>query len=156
MDGRNHLFWHIEHFIVRLGSYFCAKNTSPLIDLIRSMIRLQTLDVQFSLCSSTSNTSFWALKQILQMPSCMSTSFKRLCFANAAISVSNLLVFAQRQPLVQEIVLVDSHMIQHNGKTTLVVEPIQSLWSHDAQFFETAQSVHQRIHRLSVMSLYCM
>ena len=49
MGGRNHLFRHIEHFIVCLGSYFCVKHISPLIDLIRSMIRLQA-----STCSSLS------------------------------------------------------------------------------------------------------
>ena len=119
MNGRSYFLQHIEHFTVRLGPCFCAEDTAPLMDLIRSMIRLQTLDVQFSSCSSTSDTSFWALKQILQMPSCTSTSFKRLCLVNATTHIDDLVAFARRQPLVQEIVLMDSLMVQHNGKDYL-------------------------------------
>ena len=65
MNGGSYFLQHSERFTVRLGPCFYDEDTSPLIDLIRSMIRPQTLDVQFSSCSSTSDTSFWALRQIL-------------------------------------------------------------------------------------------
>ncbi|MCJ1423576.1 hypothetical protein MMC29_001460 [Sticta canariensis] len=156
MKGGSYFLQHIEHFTVRLGPCFCDEDTSPLVDLIRSMIRLQTLDVQFSSCSGTSDTSFWALRPILQMPPCTSTSFKRLCLVNAVTQVDDLVAFARRQPLVREIVLVDSHMVQHNGKNTLAMESTQSLWPCDAKSLETARSRHQGVHRLSVVSPHCM
>lgn len=132
MEGRSHFLQHIEHLTVRLGPCFCAEDTSPLIDLIRCKTRLQTLDVQFSSCSRTSDTSFWALKQILQMPNCTSTSLRHFCLVNAATLVDDLVGFVQRQSLVQEIVLADPLIVQHNENATLAMEPTHSFWSHHA------------------------
>ena len=54
----------IENFTIRLSPSFCAEDVLTLIDFIRCMTRLQTLDVQFSTCTSASDTSFWALQEI--------------------------------------------------------------------------------------------
>lgn len=59
---------HIENFTVRLGPYFHAEDASPLIDLSKCMTRLQTLNVHFPTCDSASDTSFWALQELLEMP----------------------------------------------------------------------------------------
>lgn len=64
-NGRSYFPQRIEHFTNGLGPCFCAEDTSPLIDLIRCMTRLRTLDAQFSSCSSISDISFWALRHIL-------------------------------------------------------------------------------------------
>jgi len=60
------------------------------------------------------------------MPICNSTSFTRLCLTNAAIFIDDLVKFAQRQPMVQEVVLLDSVIVHHDGKTKLNAERTQS------------------------------
>ena len=97
MNGRSYFLQHNEQFTFRLGPCFCDEDSSPLIDLIWSMVRLQTLDVQFSSCRKPSDTSFWALRQTLQMPSCTSTSFERLCLVTGATHLDDLAAFARRQ-----------------------------------------------------------
>lgn len=119
---------HIENFTVRLGPYFRAEDASPLIDLIRCMTRLQTLDVQFSSCDGASDTSFWALQELLEMPTCTSTRLTRLCLMKAVVLLDDLVDFARRQPKVQEIVLSGSIIVQHDGKAT----PAQSICFHRA------------------------
>ena len=57
---------HIENFTLRLGPYFRAEDASPLIDLIKCMTMLQTLDVQFASCDGASDTSFWALQELFR------------------------------------------------------------------------------------------
>jgi hypothetical protein len=80
---------YIENFTVRLGPCFLG---------------LQTLDVQFSSCNGASNTSFWALQELLEMPACTSTRLTRLCLLKAVVFLDNFVDFARRQPMVQEIV----------------------------------------------------
>lgn len=77
-DRRAYFLQHIERFTARLGPCFCAEDVPSLIDLIGHMTGLQTLDVEFSPRSSTSDTSFWALRELLQMPTCINTSFRRV------------------------------------------------------------------------------
>lgn len=112
MDRRSYFLQRIEKFTARLGPCFRVEDAPSLINLIRYMTRLQTLDVQFNLYNGVSDTSFWALQGLLQMPTCNSASFTRLCLTNAAVFIDDLVNFAQRQPMVQEVVLSDSVIVQ--------------------------------------------
>ena len=132
----NYFLQHIENFTVRLGPYFRAEDASSLIDLIGCMTRLRTLDVQFSSCGA-SDTSFWALQEILEMPACTSTRLTRLCLMKAVVFLDDLVDFAGRQPEVQEIVLSDSIIVQHDGKAT----PAQSICFHRANSNRLAQKM---------------
>jgi hypothetical protein len=49
---------YIKNFTVRLSPCFHTEDASPLINLIKCMTRLQTLEVQFSSRNSASDTSF--------------------------------------------------------------------------------------------------
>jgi hypothetical protein len=126
----------VKKFTARLGPCFRVEDAPSLIDLIGHVPRLQTLNVQFYSYNGVSNTSFWALQGLLQMPTCNSTSFTRLCLTNAAIFIDDLVNFTQRQPMVQEVVLSDSVIVQHDGKAGLTVDRTQSFWLHRVSLME--------------------
>ena len=146
MEERSHFLQHIEHFTVCLGPCFCAEDTSPLIDLIRCMTRLQTSTCS-SLCIVAQAIPHFGHSS--KFYKCLPARFRRLCLVNAVTLVDDLVVFAQRQPLVQEIVLADPLIVQHNGKATLAMEPIQSFWSHHAH----STGPHGRYVKVSVTYL---
>jgi len=136
-DRRSYFLQRIEKFTARLGPCFRVEDAPSLINLIGYMTRLQTLDVQFNSYNGVSDTSFWALQGLLQMPTCNSTSFTRLCLTNAAVFIDDLVNFAQRQPMVQEIVLSDSVIVHHDGKAKPTANRTQSFWLHRASLMES-------------------
>jgi len=135
-DRRSYFLQRIEKFTARLGPCFRVEDAPSLINLIGYMTRLQTLDVQFNSYNGVSDTSFWALQGLLQMPTYNSASFTRLCLTNAAVFIDDLVNFAQRQPMMQEVVLSDSVIIQHDGKAKPTAERTQSFWLHRASLME--------------------
>jgi hypothetical protein len=69
--------------------------------------------VQFSSCNSASNMSFWALQELLEIPTCTSPRLTRLCLVKGVVHLGDFVKFARRQPKMQEIVLSDSVILQH-------------------------------------------
>lgn len=138
-DQRNCFLQCVENFTARLGPYFRVEDAPSLIDLIRYMTGLQNFDVQFYSYNGVSDTSFWALQGLLQMPTYNSTSFTRLCLMNAASFIDDLMNFARRQPTVQEVVLSDSIIVHHDGKAKPTAERTQPFWLHRASLMEPAR-----------------
>jgi len=121
-DRRSYFLQRIEKFTARLGPCFRVEDAPSLMNLIGYMTRLQTLDVQFNSYNGVSDTSFWALQG---------------CLTNAAVFIDDLVNFAQRQPMVQEIVLSDSVIVYHDGKAKPTAERTQSFWLHRASLMES-------------------
>jgi len=71
------------------------------------------------------------------MPTSINTSFTRLCLTNAIVFIDNLVNFAQRQPMVQEIVLSDSVIVYYDGKAKPTAERTQSFWLYRASLMES-------------------
>ncbi len=125
MKKKSCFLQRVKKFIARLDPCFRIEDALSLIDLIEHMPRLQTLNVQFYSYNGVSDTSFQTLQRILQMPTCNSTSFTRLCLTNATIFIDDLVNFTQRQFMMQEIVLLDLVIVQHDRKAKLTMNRTQ-------------------------------
>ena len=152
MNWRSYFLQHIKKFIACLNPCFCVEGVSSLINLMRYMTRLQTLNMQFNLYNDVSDTSFWALQELLQMSTCNSISFMRLCLTNAVVFIDDLVNFAQRQPMVQEIVLSDSVIVHHDEKAKPIAERTQSFWLHYASLIES----HNEHIKVFIIFSWCL
>jgi len=152
MNWRSYFLQCIEKFITCLDSCFCVENVSSLINLMRYMTRLQTLNMQFNLYNDVSDMSFWALQELLQMSTYNSMSFTHLCLINAVVFIDDLVNFAQRQLMIQEIVLSDSVIIHHDEKAKPTVKHTQSFWLHCASLIES----HDEHIKVFIIFLWCL
>ena len=93
-----------------------------------------------SLNRDTSDTSFWALQELLKMPTRTCARLTRLRLMKGVILINDLVEFARKQAMVQEILLSDTIVVKHDGEAMLV----QSFCFHQASSIELHNRVLQR------------